>query len=223
MTSSGFKVRRDTVTKREGPIAALPEQSDVSERFGRSSFLQELGADRARYVREIERLWSEAQERFLTIGRYLVRAKDQLPHGAFEVMILNELPFGRHVAWQLRTIAIAVDGGRLVEGELPRSYTTAYKLAKLEDDALARAKKDGLVRVDVTRSEIVAFLRRLADEVNGRRPTLDRLVEEREALKRRLDFLAEEQRGLKLRLAEIDNDLGQKTIEGRAVEGGDTD
>jgi len=138
-------------------------------------------------------------------------------------MILNELPFGRHVAWQLRTIAIAVDGGRLVEGELPRSYTTAYKLAKLEDDALARAKKDGLVRVDVTRSEIVAFLRRLADEVNGRRPTLDRLVEEREALKRRLDFLAEEQRGLKLRLAEIDNDLGQKTIEGRAVEGGDTD
>ena len=59
--------------------------------------------------------------------------------------------------------------------------------------------------------------------MNGRRPTLDRLVEEREALKRRLDFLAEEQRGLKLRLAEIDNDLGQKTIEGRAVEGGDTD
>ena len=168
MATSGFKVRRGSVTSREGPTEALPEKGDIAERFGQASLLRELGTDRASYVREIERLWSEAQERFLTIGRYLVRAKQHLPHGAFEVMILNELPFGRHVAWQLRTIAVAVDGGRLIERELPRSYTTAYKLAKLEDDALERAKRDGLVRADVTRSEIVAFLRRLSDEANGR-------------------------------------------------------
>ena len=48
-------------------------------------------------VDEVGKLWAEAQEKFLTIGRYLVRAKARFPR-TFEATILPQLPFGRGVA-----------------------------------------------------------------------------------------------------------------------------
>ena len=220
----GFKVSRSRTerARREGPTTALPEQGDAQRLERLSNFLKDLGDDRMAYIGEIGKLWKEAQERFLTIGRYLARAKDRLPHGAFEAMVADELPFGKHVAWQLRTVAAAVDGGRIDEEDLPRSYTTAYKLAQLDDERLARAKREGLVRSDVTRDDIARFLRRSSEEALGSLQHLDRLVEEREVLKRQLRKLAEQQRNAKRRLSEIDSQLSGKVIEGRAQQEEDT-
>ena len=68
--------------------------------------------DKAGYIAEIAKLWVEAQDRFLTIGRYLVIARRTLKHGEFEAMIARELPFAKATAHQLRTVAEAVDEGR---------------------------------------------------------------------------------------------------------------
>ncbi len=107
-------------------------------------------------VEEIGKLWQEAQEKFLAIGRYLLRAKRQF-HRSFEGTILPQLPFGKGVAYQLRAVATAVDEGRVLEDELPYSYATAYQLVSLSVDHLALARSKNLVRRDVLRREIETF------------------------------------------------------------------
>lgn len=61
-------------------------------------------------VEEVAKLWVEAQEKFLAIGRYLLRAKIKFA-GSFESHIIVNLPFGKNVAYQLRMVAEAVDLG----------------------------------------------------------------------------------------------------------------
>ena|SRR5690349_14911498 len=68
--------------------------------------------DAAGYAREIAKLWADAQRKFLAIGRYLVRAKATLPHGEYEAMISNSLPFGLPTARKLKAVAEAVTPGR---------------------------------------------------------------------------------------------------------------
>jgi hypothetical protein len=111
------------------------------------------------YVREISRLWREAQQSFLAIGRYLVQAKRKLVHGEFQRLVETSLPFGRQTAYELRMIAEAVDGGRIPEPKLPQAASVAYQLATLKPDALAAANQDGLVRPDLRRPEIIAWKR----------------------------------------------------------------
>ena len=119
-------------------------------------------------VREVSKLWQEAQERFLTIGRYLVGAKERFK-GNYERMILPQLPFGRQVAFQLRTVAAAVDAGKIEEDVLPQSYSTAYSLVTLEDKYFALARSRNLVRRDVVRSELEAFRREIRMNLGPRR------------------------------------------------------
>ena len=109
---------------------------------------------------EVEKLWAEAQEKFLTIGRYLVQAKQRF-HRTYEASILPLLPFGKGVAFQLRAVATAVDEGRLLEEEMPRSYATAYQLVSLTPRHFDLARKENLVRPDVLRREVNAFKVRL--------------------------------------------------------------
>jgi len=203
MVAPGFRrSRKDQARKRDESAlqAVAPRPVDLN-RFG--SPLTELGADRAAYVGEISRLWSEAQDRFLKIGRYLVRAKALLPHGSFEAMVADELPFGRHVAWQLRTVATAVDGGRLVEDELPNSYATAFKLASLNDEVLDRAKAENVVRPNVTRAEVTLFVRRVTSEKQFKSELSIELAKESHGLELKLKQLAAEREATSARLAEI--------------------
>jgi hypothetical protein len=149
-------------------------------------------------VHEISKLWREAQEKFLAIGRYLVRAKDRFA-GNYERLILPQLPFGRQVAFQLRTVAAAVDGGKIEEDVLPRSYSTAYTLVTLETEHLQLARSRNLVRPDVARSEIEAFRREIL------RSGPQRLA----ALARERQHVARELERLHKRMAEIEDELGK--------------
>jgi hypothetical protein len=152
---------------------------------------------RQEYVREIARLWQEAQEKFLIIGRYLLQAKETLPHGEFEVMVSTELPFGVAVARQLRAVAEAIDSGILPADRLPANYTSIYLLTTLSDQERAEAERQNLIRPDVRRQEIQAFKRTLRTHVLSRLPIRHRLAEERARL------LAERER-IESRLREID-------------------
>jgi hypothetical protein len=148
-------------------------------------------------VAEIDKLWGEAQEKFLAIGRYLVLAKARF-HRSYEASILPSLPFGKGVAFQLRAVATAVDEGRILEEEMPRSYATAYQLVSLPPTEFDLARKENLVRPNVLRREVAAFRLRIRERTSKDR---DALVREKERL---------EAEALKIarRLKEIEAALG---------------
>lgn len=142
------------------------------------------------YVAEISRLWSSAQENFLTIGRYLNQAKGALEWGEFEAMIERDLPFGPSVARKFRAVATLADSGAVPVGLLPRSYSVAYEVCTLTDEERSMAMAAGVVHPEARRGELTAFKKRL------RSPPSEN-VRERTALE-------EELRQLEKKRAEID-------------------
>ncbi|MGI4746204.1 MAG: hypothetical protein ACRYFY_09195 [Janthinobacterium lividum] len=152
-------------------------------------------------VLEIDKLWGEVQDKFLAIGRYLVAAKTKF-HRSFEATILPQLPFGKGVAYQLRAIAVAVDDGRLLEIEMPRSYATAYQLVSLPPTDFDLARRENLVRRDVMRREVNAFRVKLKNMRDDDNSVL--LIRERDRLHGDIQRIQE-------RLAVIDAELRRVT------------
>ena len=153
-----------TVSRRQNLTLARPlvEDKDTGRFNTVANAVRELVTEDD-VVAEIDKLWGEAQDKFLAIGRYLVEAKQKF-HRSFEATILPQLPFGKGVAYQLRAIAMAVDDGRLLEGEMPRSYATTYQLVSLPPLDFDLARKENLVRRDVMRREVDAFRSKLRDK-----------------------------------------------------------
>lgn len=151
------------------------------------------------YIDAVGRLWEDAQQRFIAIGRHLLNAKKTLVHGEWEAMITSRLPFSRSVAHSLRAVAESLDAGRLNEAELPVSYATAYKLTSLNNADLNRARQIGIVRPDVTRAEVDAFRKGLRVNADYD-PDRASLIGEKKKLER---LVAESLR----RIAEIDSNL----------------
>lgn len=160
------------------------------------------------FVEEVSKLWSEAQDRFLTIGRYLCRARAMFS-GEFERTVIPMLPFGKSIAHQLRCVAEAVDRGSLLEEELPRSYSAAYRLTTLEPPHLERAKQMGLVQPTVTRSKIEAFIKDIRERRAG-------TGERRAMLQMRREKLLSQIRKLNEELAAV-----EREIDPAAAKGGD--
>jgi hypothetical protein len=152
------------------------------------------------YVSEISRLWSRAQGAFLDIGRLLIRAKEMLPHGEYVAAVEAELPFSSRTAYQLREAARWALSGPIPMERLPGSYSTIYLLSTLEPPVLDAAEKDGLIRPELKRAELIEWRRRRGggQDLQGElRAKLERLRRER----MRID---EEMRRLEQELAEGD-------------------
>jgi hypothetical protein len=163
------------------------------------------------YVREIDKLWGEAQRRFLAIGRYL-RLAIRANKGEFESKILPQLPFGRAVAYQLREVAEAVEAGRFKESELPRSYSAAYYLTLVPERQVPLARSRGLVRPQAARSEIMRFLKELE-------PTETSAAARRELLLKRREQILRQITRLKGEIAEIEREIDvPATVDGDADE-----
>lgn len=193
------------------PVSKAALRRQLDDEDGRISDLKAVAIPletRADFAREIARLWQESQSRFLAIGRYLLQAKERLPHGDYEAMVHKDLPFGTHVAYQLRTVAEAIDGGRIAEAEVPPSYSVIYRLAKLTDPELSAARNHGLIRPTVTRREIEDFAR-------SRRPPS---TEHRTILEKRRARILAQQARLQEELRRIEAELGGGIIEGVATE-----
>jgi|SRR4051794_24663333 hypothetical protein len=158
----GFKLGSSTMKKKmvEVDEATIPDT-------GRSSAIANTNLtileSPEQYVREINKLWSEATEKFLAIGRYLVEASEKLEkRGDYKDKVLSKLPFSKNTANQLRTIAYAVDRDRLLSvNELPRSWSNAYKLVRLPQEHIDLARRKGLTTPTATRAEIDEFLESL--------------------------------------------------------------
>lgn len=151
------------------------------------------------YVQAIASLWSSAQEKFLTIGRYLLTAKEKLEHSEFERMIECELPFKKSVAYILRRVAQAVDNRMLERDECPRDYMTAYQLVSLPPPHFEIARQKSLVRPTTTRKEVLDFKRSLKET--------ETITEDRKALARRQSSLITQIRKLQEELADVERKL----------------
>jgi hypothetical protein len=152
------------------------------------------------YVDAISQLWSRAQTAFLDIGRLLIRAKETLPHGEYSTAVEERLPFAARTAYQLREAArwaLEMDRRQTIAlDELPGSYSTIYLLSTLDPPTLEQAQKEGLVRPELRRSELIAWRRDRA----GKGP--QSLHERREKLLRERARLDEELRRIEAELAE---------------------
>ncbi len=165
------------------------------------------------YVQAIASLWSSAQEKFLTIGRYLLTAKEKLEHSEFERMIEGELPFKKSVAYILRRVAQAVDSRMLERDECPRDYMTAYQLVSLPPPHFEIARQKSLVRPTTTRKEVLDFKRSLKET--------EAVSEGRKVLARRRSSLMSQIKKLQEELAEVERKLEageHNVIDGVAVD-----
>jgi hypothetical protein len=160
------------------------------------------------FVKEITRLWGEANQKFIAIGRYLIMAKQSLPHGEYQPMIERDLPFRPATARMIVTATQAIVNNLLPADRLPPNYSTVYLLTTLSQEERAEAERNGLIRPNVRREEIVSFKRALAA---SRVSDVDRMRAEREKL------LADRRR-IDARLAEIESSIGGVIIDLKAEE-----
>ncbi len=113
---------------------------------------------------EINSKWKDTRDAYLAIGRSLLALDTKFSREESEMLRANMdqvFPFSDSVGSQLRACARAVDSGRLPFESCPSSYATAYQIAMLSDAQLEIAKQKGLIRINVTRSEIVSFRKEL--------------------------------------------------------------
>jgi hypothetical protein len=138
---------------------------------------------RANFAEAIGEAWTEAEENFTAIGRYLNHAKSVLNHGEFMGMVEADLPFRYSTANRLMKVAAALDAGALPADRLPPSYATVYELLTLSEDERRQAIEEGVVRPDMQRKDVTEFRKRL------RRPAEDKhakLQAERARLMKRI-------------------------------------
>jgi hypothetical protein len=158
---------------------------------------------RPQFAGEISKLWADVQHRFVQIGRYLIQAKQALPHGEYLEMIERDLPFSRFVAHQLRAVAEVVDTGMVPSERLPNNYSTVYQIVTLSPEERAQALETNVIHPEMRRADLVEFKRRVRTSRSERHVALERE-------KKRIT--GEIQR-LQARLCEIDEELGAQVID----------
>ena len=200
--------------RRLAPIVSRPNGQQVTiapDRRAEEFTLAIPDSDRREdYVATVTALWSRARDCFVAIGRALEQAKARLPHGEFERMITNDLPFNKSVAHQIRVAAAAVSSGRLPGRQLPGNYTTIYHLATLDAEALSQAEQAGLFRPNLRRAEVIAFKRRL---FRSNLVDTDALIRERTLILRKQVELQERLAAIEVELSSAEARLGGTVVE----------
>ena len=114
-------------------------------------------ATRAEFAEDIRRNWLNALEATVQVGRRLNEAKDKLPHGEYEAMVEQDLPFKLATARKLREVAAFVDSGKVPLEQLPEAYSTVYAIATMPEERRQEALEQGVIRPEMTRRELEQF------------------------------------------------------------------
>jgi hypothetical protein len=118
-------------------------------------------------------------------------------------MIERDLPFRPATARRIVAATQAIINQVLPVERLPANYSTVYELSTLTDEERTAAERQGLIRPDVRRNEVLAFKRALSQSHQN---SHDRLKAER-------DRLLNDQRRIEARLLEIDAALRGTVID----------
>lgn len=166
---------------------------------------------------EVRDQWGRARDSFLTIGKKLLTLEERLTSEEFVRLRRGHerlFPFSDSIASQFRQIARAVRSGRIEAGQCPTGYSTAYLLASLSEAELEQARREDLVRPDVSRTMVLQFRRRLAALTELQAPItrvsavrlqneLGALDRERRELVERLRSIGQRRREIHRKLAEL--------------------
>jgi N6-adenosine-specific RNA methylase IME4 len=158
----------DLVAKAQRLLADGMSQRAVAAEVGRPRIwvrgLPKVGAvpavveprTAAEFAAKITTCCIRGVEAIIEMGRLLISAKVILPHGEFEAMVENDLPFGPRSARML--MAIGTDQ-RLQIGTtgsvLPPSWRTIYEITRLDDVTLKARIADGTISPDMVRQDLV--------------------------------------------------------------------
>jgi N6-adenosine-specific RNA methylase IME4 len=116
---------------------------------------QALSAPDKGFTQKIVAAWRSSFEGILETGRLLTEAKAKLPHGTFEAMVENDLPFKPSTAQRLMKIA---SDERLANPAhvqlLPPSWGTLYELTKLPDEVFEAKLADGTIHPEMQRKDV---------------------------------------------------------------------
>lgn len=153
----------------------------------------------ADYVTTISRLYDEAEERFVQIGRHLIEAKARLQHGEWSKMVAL-LPFSHRTATMLMTAARAITNRTIAPDRAPRSWANVYLLASMSEEERKLAEERDLIRPDVTRREILAFRRQVS---GGGQGGDDHMSEAMDSVAEEIARLLHEKARIEARLAEL--------------------
>jgi hypothetical protein len=103
--------------------------------------------------------WQKSVEAILETGALIIKAKDDLPHGAFLQMVEGELPFGPRTAQLLMQIA---SDKRLTNAKsislLPASWSILSTLSRLDDGTFQAAIESRRIYPDMTGPEARTLL-----------------------------------------------------------------
>jgi hypothetical protein len=152
--------------------------------------------------------WGQTRDAFLDIGRALLdinRELEPAERDRLKIGFRRLFPFSETVASQFRSIARAVDEGRLPRELVPGSYATAYQLSLLTPSQRVAAEKAGLIRPDVPREAVIEFRRHTAPRtrINTQGVSLARMRAELERLERQRRQKLEDLVGIRRRLVEL--------------------
>jgi hypothetical protein len=89
-------------------------------------------ACRRQWGERITARWKNSVEAIVAVGQLLLAAKADLPHGDFEAMVRNDLPFKERTAERLMAIASNKYLANPTHVSLlPASWATLYQLSRL--------------------------------------------------------------------------------------------
>ena len=94
----------------------------------------------------------------IEIGKLLIAAKAELPHGEWEAMVGNKLPFSPRTARMLMTIA-RDERIRNHGSVLPPSWRTIHEITKLSDEQFEAKIADGTINPDMERRDIALSIK----------------------------------------------------------------
>jgi len=142
---------------------------------------------KASWAKAIRSQWQQSVECIIEVGRLLEQSKTTLPHGQFEQMVEEDLPFGARAARMLMTIARHPTlTKRKHASVLPASWYTLYEMTRLPERDLGVALASGELGPETKRRDVVQLKETLRQQelrkTRGRRKRctvadLDELVD----------------------------------------------
>jgi hypothetical protein len=113
-------------------------------------------------ILEISQKWASIKNSAVRIGHLLLRIK-RASEPAYDIVLRTPgvLPFERSVAVKLRRIAEAIDCGTVEESRLPSAYSAAYEIVTMSSEAIILADREGLIRPETKRQDVLKFKERL--------------------------------------------------------------
>lgn len=131
----------------------------LKDHNGAAVQLVKVARGRQAWVERIRAAYGRTVEAVFQVGRELLQAKQELPHGEFTVMIERELPFSARTAQRYMAIAVSVNfQKRHIVSLLPSYWGTLEVLQRLDPLTFDAAVKAGKIYSEMTRAEAEALL-----------------------------------------------------------------